>query len=158
MGPCPCGRCCVSPHGTWPVVFGCTKHTHTKTAFNQSCSQYCENRGKMWPVITKFRDTNSSSLMVSKQASHTRTGNSKPMIGNVERLELHFPHTALPHFLQWCCTKGKNTHILARLRESQLPRTQFRLSYLSEPQGLSVPHLLDVPEERLLTLLTRVAV
>lgn len=30
--------------------------------------------------------------------------------------------------------------------------------YLSEPQGLGVPHLLDVPEEGLLALLTGVAV
>lgn len=49
------------------------------------------------------KTTHSSSLMVSKQVSHMRTGNSKPMMGYGERLELHFPHTAFPHFLQWCC-------------------------------------------------------
>lgn len=47
------------------------------------------------------------------------------------------------------------------LRDSKLAGgggTLARLSYLSEAQGLSVPHLLDVPKERLLTLLTGVAV
>lgn len=45
------------------------------------------------------------------------------------------------------------------LRDSKLGGgTLARLSYLSEAQGLSVPHLLDVPKERLLTLLTGVAV
>lgn len=52
---------------------------------------------------TPLAGTHSSSLMVPKQSSQSRTGNSKPMIGYVERLELHFPHTAFPHFLQWCC-------------------------------------------------------
>lgn len=81
-----------------------------------------------WNVANGVR---SSSLMVSKQASHTRTGNSKPIIGNVERLELHFPHTALPHFLQWCCRS---------------PR-------------VLVSHIcLMFQKKRLLTLLTRVAV
>lgn len=44
--------------------------------------------------------------MVPMQSSQIRTGNSKPMIGYVERLELHFPQTAFPHFLQWCCRDG----------------------------------------------------
>lgn len=56
--------------------------------------------------------------------------------------------------------KGK-THIYYSitdgLTDPQQLRTLVRL-YLSEPEGLIVPHLLDVPEERLLTLLTRVAV
>lgn len=35
---------------------------------------------------------------------------------------------------------------------------RWAVSYLPEPQGLTVPHLLDVPEEWLLTLLARVTV
>lgn len=59
---------------------------------------------KMWLIWGKKKpSTHSSSLIVSKQVSHIRTGNSKPMMGYVERLELHFPQTAFPHFLQWCC-------------------------------------------------------
>lgn len=47
--------------------------------------------------------THSSSVMDSWQLSHTRTSNSKPIRGMVERLDEHLPHTACPHFLQWCC-------------------------------------------------------
>lgn len=46
--------------------------------------------------------THSSSVMEPWQLSHTRTSNSKPIWGMVERLEEHLPHTACPHFLQWC--------------------------------------------------------
>ena len=57
--------------------------------------------------------------------------------------------------------KEKNKQYISMtdgLRDSKLGRTLARLAYLSEAQGLSVPHLLDVPKERLLTLLTGVAV
>lgn len=61
--------------------------------------------------------------------------------------------------------KEKNKQYISMtdgLRDSKLAGggedTLARLSYLSEAQGLSVPHLLDVPKERLLTLLTGVAV
>lgn len=49
--------------------------------------------------------TYSSSVIESWQLSQTRTSNSNPMRGIVERLEEHFPHTAWPHFLQWCWEK-----------------------------------------------------
>jgi hypothetical protein len=51
------------------------------------------------------RGTYSSSVMASWQLSQTRTSNSKPMSGMEERLELHLPHTAFPHFRQWCWEK-----------------------------------------------------
>lgn len=53
--------------------------------------------------------THSSSVMDSWQLSHTRTSNSKPIRGMVERLDEHLPHTACPHFLQWCW--GTQLHI-----------------------------------------------
>lgn len=53
-----------------------------------------------WKVAVGAR---SSSVMASWQLSQTRTSNSKPMSGMEERLELHLPHTAFPHFRQWCC-------------------------------------------------------
>ena len=58
MGPCPCGQCCVSPRGTWPMLFDCNTHTHThtQTAFNQICPQYAENLGKMWPTASNLRE------------------------------------------------------------------------------------------------------
>ena len=143
------------------------QHTHTHT-HKQLSIRFALSMLKIWVKCDRLHQilekplTHSSSLMVSKQASHTRTGNSKPMIGYVERLELHFPQTAWPHFLQWCCTKKKISSILAWLMgwgtQNWGGGTLARLSYLSEAQGLSVPHLLDVPKERLLTLLTGVAV
>lgn len=42
--------------------------------------------------------------------------------------------------------------------EGSLTDAGWAVPYLSEAQGLTVPHLLDVPEERLLALLTRVTV
>lgn len=53
--------------------------------------------------------THSSSVMDSWQLSHTRTSNSKPIRGMVERLDEHLPHTACPHFLQWCW--GTQLHV-----------------------------------------------
>lgn len=65
-----------------------------------------------------------------------------------------YSHAALPAVV----LQTSKTHVYCnRLMDSWL-LSQPVAAYLSEPQGLSVPHLLDVPEERLLTLLTRVAV
>lgn len=90
----------------------CSTTTHTqRQSFIRVASEHwgvMRRKTQLWPICNNYLHnpfTHSSSLMVSKHSSHTRTGNSKPMIGNVERLELHFPHTALPHFLQWCCTQ-----------------------------------------------------
>lgn len=49
--------------------------------------------------------TYSSSVMDSWQLSQTLTSNSNPISGMEERLELHLPHTAFPHFRQWCCRR-----------------------------------------------------
>lgn len=57
--------------------------------------------------------THSSSVMDSWQLSHTRTSNSKPMRGMVERLDEHLPHTAWPHFLQWCWVKHNVVNVTA---------------------------------------------
>lgn len=63
--------------------------------------------------------TYSSSVMDSWQLSQTLTSNSNPISGMEERLELHFPHTAFPHFRQWCCGRQ---HAERHLR----PQTQTR--------------------------------
>lgn len=53
-------------------------------------------------------NTYSSSVMVKKQSSHTRTSYSNPSGGIVDFLALHLLHTALPHFLQWCWKNQKS--------------------------------------------------
>lgn len=64
--------------------------------------------------------TYSSSVMDSWQLSQTLTSNSKPISGMEERLELHFPHTAFPHFRQWCC---RRQHAERRLRQQTQARS-----------------------------------
>ena len=48
--------------------------------------------------------------MDSWQLSHTLTSNSKPIRGMEERLELHLPQTAFPHFRQWCWKGRERAH------------------------------------------------
>lgn len=83
-------------------------------------------------VRLRHANTHSSSLMESQQESHMRTWNSKPMTGQLERLLLHFPQTACPHFLQWCFRGKRRSFTFALMHKSG------QLQYLTRISDLTI--------------------
>lgn len=79
-------------------------------------------------VRLRQANTHSSSLMESQQESHMRTWNSKPMTGQVERLLLHFPQTACPHFLQWCFRRKRKIFTFALMHRVSLQSREMKRS------------------------------
>ena len=51
-------------------------------------------------INTVIKLAYSSSVIVSKQSLHTRTGNSNPNAGITDVFSLHLAQTALPHLRQ----------------------------------------------------------
>lgn len=109
-----------------PCVWGCSLLEPCSPPGPSSCrsSPCCS-------AVQLSAHTHSSSVMDSWQLSQTLTSNSKPIRGMEERLELHFPHTAFPHFRQWCCTTQQAQRLLR-------PQTQTRSLHRSAGSSISL--------------------
>lgn len=148
MRPCPCGRCCAFPRGTWPAVSDCVTHTQRQRFIRDAF-------GSNDKVLTSGSLLTPLLWWCQSRRHKPAQGTRSPWLGTWSVWN-YISHTQPCHI---SCNGAVNTHTQThRLMWLMGVGITTRPSYLSEPQGLCVPHLFNVPEERLLTLLTRVAV